>query len=253
MTNDRIDLSEFNLIILTPIGSRPDDTYSSSLDKTLQLIREYGGKAEVFKTKGISDIYYARSKLFGAFVRNKQYTHALMIDDDMSWTPEDVIWFLLLKRDMLAAVGTKKLYPIEFAWNMTGDDGNQWRLEHELETNVCQVPFVGAAFMMITRNCADRLVAAYPELEYDSVDKIVEYDIFSPIIFKDPKGNRRRLADDYALCYRWRKIGGKVEVKMDVTLGHTGGHTFSGNLMHHLTTNNQDFNQGYAFFSPNHG
>jgi hypothetical protein len=246
--SDRVNLSEFNLLILTPIGSRPDDTYCSALDKTMQLIREYGGQVEVFKTRGISDIYYARSKLFGAFLRNKKYTHALMIDDDMEWQPEEVVWFLLLKRDMLAAVGTKKVFPIEFAWNMVGDDGKQMPLIHETETNVAEVPFVGAAFMMISRNCAERLAAAYPELQYDSVEKNVETDIFSPIILTDKSGNRRRLADDFALCYRWRKIGGKVEVKLDVTLGHTGSHTFKGNLLHHLTTNNRDFNPQYAVF-----
>lgn len=246
--SDRVDLSPFNLIILTPIGSRPDDTYCSALDKTMQLIREYGGQVEVFKTRGISDVYYARSKLFGAFLRNKKYTHALMVDDDMEFTPEDVVWFLLLKRDMLAAVGVKKVFPIEFAWNMVGDDGKQLPLIHELETNVCEVPFVGAAFMMISRNCAERLAASYPELQYDSVDKVVEYDIFHPIILVDKTGNRRRLADDFAFCYRWRQIGGKVEVKLDCTIGHTGHHTFKGNLLHHLTTTTPDFNPQYAVF-----
>lgn len=246
--SDRVDLSAFNLLILTPIGSRPDDTYNSSLDKTMQLIREYGGQVEVFKTRGISDIYYARSKLFGAFLRNKKYTQALMIDDDMEFMPEDVVWFLLLKRDMLAAVGTKKVFPTEFAWNMKGDDGKPWPLLLETDTNVAPVPFVGAAFMMISRNCAERLAAAYPELQYDTDDKTVEYDIFQPLIITDPTGNRRRLADDFAFCWRWRKIGGEVEVKLDCTLGHTGGHTFKGNLYHHLTSSQRDNDHQYAQF-----
>lgn len=224
--SDRIDLSPYSLLIATPISDgRPEDTYNVSMDNTKQLIRQYGGKVENFKTKYVSDIAFARSKLFGAFYRNKEYTHLLMIDADQDWPPEEVAWMLLLNRDFLAAVSCKKKYPLEYAFNMVGDDGKAWVLRHEIETNVAEIPFVGGAFVMISRDCADRMVSCYPELEYN-IENIKEYSVFDPIIID----NKRRLSEDYAFCYRWRKIGGKIEVKMDVDLGHTGSHRFHGNL-----------------------
>lgn len=228
--NDKVNLSPYNLLIATPIGDgKPEDAYSTSLDNTKQLIRQYGGQVENFKTKYVSDISLARSKLFGAFRRNKQYTHMLMIDSDQDWQPEEVVWMLLLNRDFLGAVSTKKIYPQEFAFNMNGDDGKPWMLYHEVETNVAEIPFIGGAFVMLSRDCVERLAASYPELEYN-IESMTEHAIFDPIII----GNKRRLSDDYALCYRWRKIGGKVEVKMDVDLGHSGSHRFSGSLLNYF-------------------
>jgi len=247
----RVDLSEFNLLIATPMmNGQPDDTYNTSLDNTKQLIRQYGGKVENFKTKFIADVAYARSALFGAFLRNKDYTHCLMIDDDMGWTPEDVVWMLLLKRDFIAAVGPKKCHPPVYAFTMLGDDGKEQVLYHELETNVATIPFVGGAFVMISRECVERMAEAYHDLQLLSTNEQTEFAVYDPIIINDHRGEkRRRLSEDYAFCYRWRQIGGKVEVKMDVTLTHTGNHTFTGNLYSHLTTTKQDFNQGYAFFN----
>ncbi len=227
--NDVVDLSPYNLLIATPqADGRPEDSYNTSLDNTKQLIRQYGGAVENFKTKYISDIAFARSKLFGAFLRNKKYTHLLMVDADQDWEPTDVVWMLLLKRDFLAAVSCKKMYPIQFAFNMTWEDGTVKPFLHELGSNVAEIPFVGGAFVMISRNCVEKMAEAYKDLAYDMDDGIVEYAVFDPIILQ---GNtRRRLSEDYAFCHRWRKIGGKTEVKMDIDLGHTGSHRFSGSL-----------------------
>lgn len=215
---------------------RPEDGYNVSLDNTKQLIRKHGGKVENFKTKWIADIYYSRAKLFSFFLKNKQFTHMIMIDSDQDWLPEDVVWMLLLKREFLAAVSCKKIYPPEFAFNLMDDNGRMSPLLYEMDTNVAKIPFVGAAFLMISRSCAERIAASYPELEYDNPDGEVEYAVFDPIILKNG-AKRRRLAEDYSFCYRWRKIGGSVEVKMDIDLGHSGTHRFSGTLLSYFQKN----------------
>lgn len=239
--SDKVDLSSYNLLIATPIGDgKPEDAYAVSLDNTKQLIREYGGKVQNFKTKYVSDIYLARAKLFSFFLKHKEATHMLMIDSDQDWAPEDVVWMLLLNRDFLAAVSCKKIYPPEFAFNMISDNGEIQPLYHELETNVAEIPFVGGAFMMISRHCAEKMAKSYPELQYNSPDGDIEYAVFDPIILINGE-KRRRLSEDYSFCHRWRKIGGKVEVKMDVNLGHTGSHRFSGSLYEYFLQNQPSF------------
>lgn len=241
MTENAVDLSPYHLLIATPIADgRPEDAYNVSLDHTKQLIRQHGGQVENFKTKYVSDIALARSKLFGAFLRQKKYTHLLMIDSDQDWPPEEIAWFLLLNRDFLAAVSCKKVYPSEFAFNLIGDDGRKCLLYHELETNVAELPFVGGAFVMISRHCAEKLAESYKDLQYEVDAGVMEYAIFDPIILDDGL-TRRRLSEDYAFCKRWRDIGGKVEVKMDVNLGHTGAHRFSGSLLDHFMKNQPSF------------
>lgn len=241
MIENKVDLSPYSLLIATPMADgRPEDSYNVSMDNTKQLIRQYGGRVENFKTKYISDIYYARAKLFSFFLKHTEFTHMLMIDQDQDWPPQEVIWMLMLKRDFLGAVSCKKVYPLEFAWNMRGDDGKIQPLYHEIDTNVAECPYIGAAFLMISRSCAEKIAEFYRDLEYENPDGETETAVFDPIILK----NRRRLSEDFAFCHRWKQIGGKVEVKMDVNLGHTGAHRFSGSLLEHLQKNQPSFGSG---------
>lgn len=107
-------------------------SYQHSLDYTKRTIEEHGGKCCAFFVKYIADIAYARAKLFSTFIRKKEFTHILFIDADMSWPPNEVAYFLLLKRDFIAAAGPKKKFPIEYAYNMVGDNGKKSLLYHEI-------------------------------------------------------------------------------------------------------------------------
>ena len=247
MENNQIDLSPYYLLIGTPSADgKPDDDYARSLSLTKELIERHGGKCDSFKTRHISDISLARAKLLAFFLKHEKATHLLMIDQDQAWPPEEVAYMLLLNRHFLAAVSCKKVLPPEYAFNMHGDDGRLVPMYHELETNVASIPYVGGAFIMITRECAEKLVMSYPELEYITPEDTVECAIFDPVILTE-NGQKRRLSDDYALCYRWRKIGGKVEVKLDVRLAHIGTHRFEGSLVEHLTKTEPGFSPTLEF------
>ena len=212
------------------------------------MFREYGGDMDVFKVKYVADIAFARSKLLGAFHRDKKFTHMMFIDSDQGWQPVDVAHLLLLNRDFIGAVSCKKVYPLEFAYQLLNNQSKPIPLYHEVETNVAEIPYIGGAFVMLSRNCVDRMVAGYPELAYDMPDNVVEYALFDPLIINVQNAPRRRLSEDFAFCHRWSKIGGKVYCKLDVTLQHEGQHVFTGNLLQHLTQTQKDFNQGWATF-----
>lgn len=247
--NDRIDLSPFNLLICIPIGDgKPNDIFNVSLEQTRAMFREYGGDMDVFKVKYVADVAFARSKLLGAFHRDKKFTHMMFIDSDQGWSAVDIAYLLLLNRDFIGAVSCKKVYPLEFAYQLLDDHSKPIPLYHEIETNVAEIPYIGGAFVMLSRNCVDRMVSSYPELAYDMPDNVVEYALFDPIIINVPNAPKRRLSEDFAFCHRWSKIGGTVYCKMDVTLQHEGNHVFTGNLLSHLTNTQENFNQGWAEF-----
>lgn len=252
MTEDRMDLSSFNLLICVPIGDgKPNDIFNVSLDQTKQMFREYGGDVSVFKVKYVADIAFARSKLLGAFHRDKKFSHMMFIDSDQGWNAVDIAYLLLLNREFIGAVSCKKVYPLEFAYQLLNDESQPIPLYHEVETNVAEIPYIGGAFVMLSRSCVDKMVNAYPELAYDMPDKVVEYALFDPMIINVSDAPRRRLSEDFSFCHRWAKIGGKVYCKLDVTLQHEGQHVFTGNLFSHLTTTQRDFNHGYATFDAN--
>ena len=243
MGMEKPDLSHYNLFIATPVmDGRPESNFNDSLIKTKALLEEHGAKLHHLTHKYCADIYLARARLLSAFLREKDATHMMFIDADMGWEAQDVARMLMLQRDFLAVAGPKKKYPLEFAFQLCDEHGKPIPLYHELETNVAEVTAVGAAFLMITKDCAQKIVDAHPELEFDADENTVEYAVFDPIIINvGDNSPRRRLSEDYSFCYRWRQLGGKVELLMDVRLTHTGSHTFSGCLLEELVKHDPSF------------
>lgn len=241
---DKIDLSAYHLVIATPVlDGKLESSFRKSLEATRELLKEHGAQIRFIEDKYCADIYLTRARLLGTFLRIKEATHMIFIDADMDWNPNDVVYMLLLNRDFLSAAGPRKKYPIDFAFQLCDDFSNVIPLYHEIETNVAEVSAVGAAFMMVSRNCAQRVVDAHPELEFDFSDTIVECAVFDPIIInKGLEYPRRRLSEDYSFCHRWKKLGGKIEVLLNVKLGHTGSHRFEGCLLEDLVKHDPDFN-----------
>ena len=242
---DTIDLSHCHVLIASPImDGKVDFVYHNSLIRTKMLLEQLGAKVQTLATKYCADVYLARERLFGAFLRLPDATHMLSIDSDMGWNENDVVTMLLLQRPFLAAVGPKKLYPITFAYNNSDDNFKQLPLVHEIETNVAEVSEVGGAFVLMTRECCQKLADAYPDLQFHGDENVIEYGVYDPIYIRSDDGKIiRRLSEDYAVCYRWRKLGGKIEVLLDVTMQHVGAHTFTGNLLEHCLAQDPDFNK----------
>jgi hypothetical protein len=245
---DKPDLSNCHILIASPImDGRVDFLYYNSLMRTKELLEALGAKVQTLATKYCADVYLARERLFGAFLRMEGATHMLSIDSDMGWDEKDVVTMILLKRDFLAAVGPKKLYPITFAYNNSDDNFKQLPLVHEIMENgniVAEVSEVGGAFVLLTKECCQKLADAHPELQYHGDENVIEYGICDPLYIRSDDGKIiRRLSEDYAFCYRWRKLGGKVEILLDVTLQHVGNHTFTGNLLDCCLQQDPNFNK----------
>lgn len=242
---EKPDLSNCHVVIASPVmDGKVDIAYHNSLIQTKQLLELLGAKVQTLVTKYCADVALARSRLIGAFLRIPEATHMLSIDSDMGWDENDVVTMLLLKRDFLAAAGPKKAYPITFAYNLSDDNFKSIPMMHELETSVAEVSEVGGAFVMMTRECCQKLVDAHPELQYHGEENVIEYGIYDPLYVHSDDGKvLRRLSEDYAVCYRWRKLGGKIELLLDVTLKHVGSHTFIGNLLDCCIAQDPNFNK----------
>lgn len=220
------DLKNINVMIATPShDGKYERNYVRALHCTVMEIEKFKGKCNFAEFPYCADISLARAKLLGMFYRRSEYTHLLFIDADMGWHYADVIRLLLLDREFIGGVGPKKQYPLKFAANFTDDYGVPKPLQEEVNTGVVQVSEVGLAFMLIKRSTIEKMIKAYPELEFDGDGSDTEYSLFDPILV-----NRRRLSEDFAFCRRWADIGGKVEVLSTINLTHTGSHTFRGAL-----------------------
>ena len=224
------DLSGTTLMIATPCGSgRYERLYVRSLLATLQMTKDLGATVNWFEMPYCSDVSLARNKLFGAFLRSG-FTHLLMIDDDMGWNPQDIVRMLQLKRDFVAVAGPRKTFPPSYAVNVSDDFGNATPIHLRPDSTVIEVSEVGMAFTLLSRECAERMRAAYEdELSFRAPDGRTEYAVFNPIVT-----NHRYMSEDFAFCWRWRKIKGLVHVISDITLNHVGVNTWTGCWLEHL-------------------
>jgi hypothetical protein len=125
----------------------------------------------------------------------------------------------------VAVAGPKKRYPLQFAANFTDQNGDPVPLTMDQSTGTMEVGEVGSAFTMITRECAQKIADAHPELQSTSITGEREWHVYDPIVTP-----QRKFGEDFAFCKRWRDIGGRVYICPDVPLKHVGAHTFEGSF-----------------------
>jgi hypothetical protein len=170
-----------------------------------------------------------RNNLVAKFLTNKDATHLMFIDADIRWDPSYITRMLAADKDVICGLYPMKCVPPKFVINALPDSEKQGVLE--------EVSTAGTGFMMIKRECIEEMIAAYPETKYnDNIGVGKEYEpmmyaLFDTMIDED----KNYLSEDWAFCYRWRKLGKKVWVDKSVILDHQGTYNFRGEdaVKHH--------------------
>lgn len=220
------DWTGVSIMICTPsMASRPEAMYTISLFAMIESLRSRGVQSQWSLERYNADIGLARSHILSEFLRSS-FTHLLMIDDDMTWEVNALDRLMFADKPLVAVAGPKKRFPLVFAASNVGEKGELIPLEMDHELGVAEVTSVGSAFMLIRRDCAEKMRAGYPELEYvDGAGKLC-WGVFLQQIH-----NRSYLPEDFSFCQRWRNLGEKVYICPDVPLGHIGSHEFKGDLL----------------------
>lgn len=193
----------------------------------------------------------ARNRLMAKFLSSPGLTHLFFIDADVGFEPEAFFRILLADRDVAAGVYPTK----EYRWPKEGLP--QGMTQQEFEARYVHYPFnplpdgsipvdkdefgeiseAPTGFMCIKRQVFEKMMAAYPDLDY-----IPEYEPGEELpgthwLFFDTlrvAERKRSLSEDYAFCHLWRKIGGKVFMDINSKLSHQGQHIWRGDLKAHL-------------------
>jgi len=164
----------------------------------------------------------ARNNLVAKGMFNKDSTHIMFIDADISFDVLDVLKLIAADKDVIGGLYPKKRYPIEYVTNPIDGQTQQ-------NTGVQEVKDIGTGFLLIKRTVIEKMMNLYPELKHrnnlnlDSKFEPFMYGLFDTMIDEDGT----YLSEDYTFCKRWRKLGGRIYAHNDVKLGHAGYHTFS--------------------------
>ena len=248
-------LQSMNVLWATPcyISAVSMNYVTSFFELTHESIR-LGLKSSIHM-RSESLITRGRNEIVKFFLMNEQYTHLFWIDSDISFEPAQAIRLLLSDHDVAAGI-----YPIK-RQNWPAEGLREGTTRQEFETRYTDYPFnpigFGAksvdefvtpdrfvevaeaptGFMCIKRGVINRMMQAYPQLNYvpdgppDNPEARYYWLFFDCMV--DPDSGRY-LSEDYAFCRRWRDIGGKVHADLDSRLGHLGQHLYGGNLSESL-------------------
>ena len=202
------------------------ETFESMLEWAM-FADERGLQWNWITDPGATLISLSRSQLVSMALNLEDWTHAIFVDNDMGFTPKDILKLLIEDKDIIAAQAPTKQYPI--AYNV--------ETNHIQETSTAaQVHYVGTGMMCIKREVLEKMTMHYlndlafamPDGFYDEQKDMCSVDLFAPITSGAHFKNRNLyLTEDFSFCHRAEECGFEVWKHLEVKCSHTGTHVFS--------------------------
>ncbi len=205
-----------------------------AMAKTHMHLAHLGIRSYMQQVIGNSNLPRARNDLSAAFLAS-DYTDCLFVDDDMGWQPNDVVRLLASDKDLIGAVGCKKVMcpdtdPAKWCLRMLPGD------IHQDDMGAIEVEAVGTGFLKISRVVFERMIDEHPEWKRRGWPNMPEkarawYYRFFSFDPEDPD----EIGEDIGFCREWRRLGGQVWIDPTIKLLHVGEHEYTGDLEALLT------------------
>jgi hypothetical protein len=174
---------------------------------------------------GDSIIQNARNVLIAMFLET-DCTDFVFIDGDISWRSQELLKLLSHPVDVVGGgyrfKNDKEEYPMQW---LPDPDGKG--LHADPATGLIEIAGAPTGFLRFTRNALEKLVEAYGALWYK--ERLCP-DLTLHNLCEVQLDNNVLRGEDYALCKKWRDIGGQVWVDPTLALTHTGHKDYHGNL-----------------------
>lgn len=219
--------------------------FMKSLMAAMDYLTDKGVGSKIVTISFESLITRARCGIASQFMADKEYTHLMFIDSDISFPADSLYKLLVADKDIVGALYPKKRLHMDRVEKYLKEDDPLFlqksldyvftpkNLETKMVNNCIEVTDIGTGFMLIKRNVFDRMAEAYPDLEYkpfanDDYGKDKRFWAFFNTMIHPT--HKHFLSEDYAFCWRWCEIGEdcKIWCRIDVPLTHCGSLSFRG-------------------------
>jgi hypothetical protein len=201
------------VVFATPTRDQPSAPYLSALETCLPAIEAEGFTHQNVNDIGCPYISASRCRMLGKALK-VGFDYVVFIDDDVSWTPADMVKLLKAEGDVV---------------------GGTYRFKNDDETYM-GVPMLGATGRPLVRDdgCieADRLPAGFLRVSWRAVWRFAA-SYPQLVVWADPDPSVDLFnhgahtdglwwGEDYSFCRRWRGLGGDVWLVPDLDLTHHG-------------------------------
>jgi hypothetical protein len=258
---DHIAETKPNIVFLTPCyNSSVYVSYTESLIQTMNMCKELGIEASIQFCRNDSLVSRARNNLIAKAMSNKDATHFMFIDADITWNAFDILKLLVADKPIVGGIYPIKHYnwdrfaanpntvgdifarkeKSQFKNTVSNEDYLQTNMVRyninyvsnvlEVEKNLTKVRHLATGFMLLKRNVIEVMSKAFPQTKYvDDVNFLSgsEND-YAFALFDCGVEDGHYLSEDWMFCHRWAKMGGSVYADITINLDHTGIETYKG-------------------------
>lgn len=217
-TRSGVGVDGKEIFLALPVYGDYEANFVHSLLRLMQT-RPAPARVKVATLAGDSLVPRARNVLAARFLRSSA-THLLFIDTDLIFSPAHIARIASHDVPIVAGLYPKKQRELGWVCNLL-DEGAEVR-----DDGLLPAKYAGTGFLMIAREVLERMVEAYPEIEYDpdeGDESGIKWDFFATGVWKCPEtGRRRYLSEDWFFCQRARDLGYEVLIDTSIVCKHVG-------------------------------
>jgi hypothetical protein len=252
------------LYILTPCyGGMCHVSYMICLMTTITIFRQLNFQIQVEFCKNDSLVSRARNNLVARALCDKNTTHIMFIDNDITWDPFDILKLILSEKELIGGI-----YPLKnYDWSKFVNDSNfaskilekknqsqlasiitdEKMIQHnilrynvnylgnmlEIDNNLAKVKHLANGFMLIKREVFTQMMKSFPSTKYvDDVNFLrPEENEFAYALFDCGVEEGHYFSEDWLFCHRWTKMGKEVWIDVSINLTHTGTEDYCGSYI----------------------
>jgi len=252
------------LYILTPcFGGMCHINYLTCLMNTMTIFKQFNFQLQIEFCKNDSLVSRARNNLVARALNDKNTTHIMFIDNDITWDPFDILKLILSDKELIGGI-----YPLKsYDWSKFVNDPNfaskmlqkknqsqlaslitdERMIQHnilkyninylgdvlEIDNNLAKVKHVATGFMLIKREVFSQMMKSFPSTKYvDDVNFLrPEENEFAYALFDCGVEEGHYFSEDWLFCHRWTKMGKEVWIDVSINLTHTGTEDYCGSYI----------------------
>jgi hypothetical protein len=234
--------------------------------KTVEVFKQLNFPVVIEFCKNDSLVSRARNNLVAKAMHDPQMTHVLFIDNDITWSPFDILKLIIADKPIVGGAYPLKNYNWDNLVNKTGDfdpskmkswvdkknahpilgniidDKNmiQYNLVRyninylnnslEIQGNLTKVRHLATGFLMIQRVVFEKMMKAFPSSKYvDDVNFLHgDENNYAYALFDCGVEDGHYFSEDWLFCKRWSKMGGDIWLDVSINLMHTGIEDYKG-------------------------
>lgn len=232
------------ILIATPLDGTPETAHVSyAFHRAVAQLERAGAVVVPSQLMFADDLARGRSRcVWHALQRAQEWDWILWFDEDVVVRDATIVPRMIkcAEEDGHLVIGAP--YPRKRIEAMFPYKPMQAQLDAgkiEVVRDCVDVEFLAFGFMLTHRKCLEKMVAHYAdEWFFDSrldgpaheTVALFRQVMTETVTLPDGRRHRDLLGEDYSFCWRWRQMGGKVQMYVGngSPLGHVGGHVFTG-------------------------